>query len=278
MGIPAWAALLAVVVALLGALPRAGLAAPGNDAFSSATAVGTPPALLTADTSDATVESGETIFVGCALLDKTVWYTVTRPTAALVTLSTAGSSFDTAIVVHTGSSLGSLSQVACNNDFDGTPRAQVTFLASANVTYSIQVGSVSGDPGGSLMLGVTETPGPSNDPFAARVDVGALPAHLTTDTTYATVEAGEPLAQSGCPSYGKTFWYTVTRPAASQVTISTAGSGFNTVVAVYTGTSLASLTNVTCGDEFNGTPQAHVSFVAAAGTTYAILVEDSMPA
>jgi hypothetical protein len=130
--------------------------------------------------------------------------------------------------------------------------------------------------------GATPTPGPSatptatppgapaNDNFAAGTAVGALPANFTASTTSATLETGEPAP--GCGSgFGKSVWYVFTPAATTQVTVSTAGSNFDTILGVWTGGSLGGLTAVTCNDDFTGTT-SQVSFSATAGTTYRIQV------
>src|SRR5439155_23301757 len=82
----------------------------------------------------------------------------------------------------------------------------------------------------------------------------------------------------GCQgSFGKGVWYTFTPSASGMVTVSTCGSTFDTVLAVYTG-SCGSLTPLACNDD-NGpacaTSQASVSFSATSGTTYFILAGGS---
>ncbi len=55
------------------------------------------------------------------------------------------------------------------------------------------------------------------------------------------------------------------------MTVDTFGSGFDTVLAVYTGPSLGSLTRVVCDDDTGGV-QSKVQFPAVPGTTYWIQV------
>jgi hypothetical protein len=111
----------------------------------------------------------------------------------------------------------------------------------------------------------------ANDNFSAATVVSVLPAHYTLDTSGATTESGEPLT-CGSASMGKTVWYRFTPAAPTTVAVSTAGSGFDTMVAVYTGGALGALTQVACNDDFGGTLQSRVTFAAAAGTTYQVQV------
>ena len=110
----------------------------------------------------------------------------------------------------------------------------------------------------------TATPisAPPNDNFGAATGVGALPANFTATTAAATLESGEPAP--GCGSgFGKSLWYTFTPGATTQVTVSTAGSNFDTILGVWTGNALGALTAVTCNDDFTGT-QSQVAFTATA--------------
>jgi hypothetical protein len=125
----------------------------------------------------------------------------------------------------------------------------------------------------SLQVVVSTTP-PANDTCA-----GAIP--LTSGSTYTTNTAnatstGDPVP--GCQgSAGKGVWYTYTPALSGTVAISTCGSTFDTVLAVYTG-SCGSLSPVICNDD-NGPScagsQASVSFAATGGTTYFILAAGS---
>ena len=70
------------------------------------------------------------------------------------------------------------------------------------------------------------------------------------------------------------IWWQWTAPASGTVEVNTFGSDFDTVLGVYTGSSLADLTAVDGGtsDDANGS-QSQVLFSAVAGTTYFIDVD-----
>ena len=55
-----------------------------------------------------------------------------------------------------------------------------------------------------------------------------------------TQEPGEPF-HAGNPG-GKSIWFTWTAPSAGQVTLTTAGTPFNTLLAVYVGANPSNLT------------------------------------
>ena len=104
---------------------------------------------------------------------------------------------------------------------------------------------------------------------------GATP--LVTGTAYSmsttnTTSTGDP-SPSCQTNVGKGVWFTYTPPASGTATISTCGSDYDTVLAVYTGTCGA-LTQVACDDD-NGSAcsgtRASVSFAGTGGTLYYIL-------
>lgn len=85
-------------------------------------------------------------------------------------------------------------------------------------------------------------------------------------------EAGEP-NHAGNPG-GKSIWWRWTAPASGTASVSTRGSTFKTLLAVYTGSDVASLVPV-CSDynTLGGTNRSNVSFNAQAGETYSIAVD-----
>ena len=95
----------------------------------------------------------------------------------------------------------------------------------------------------------------------------------------ATTEVGEP--NIGGASSGRTVWWTWTAPTTGTVTIDTSGSSFDTVLGVYTGSSIASLSRIADNDDadyFTGVITSRVRFTAFAGETFQILVDGYLDA
>ncbi len=93
-----------------------------------------------------------------------------------------------------------------------------------------------------------------------------------TSNQFASKESGEPNHAGNAG--GKSVWFEWTAPVAASVSIDTHGSSFDTLLAVYTGNSMAALTEVVSNDNdgsANGT--SGLSFVATAGTVYRIAVD-----
>ena len=114
---------------------------------------------------------------------------------------------------------------------------------------------------------------PSNDDLAAATGVTSLPFAETLDTTDATVEPSEPVeGDEFCPPRGSTIWYALTLDATQTVSVNTAGSDYDTTLAVYTGSGFGDLSLVDCNDDTFFGLQAALTFEAGAGVTYLVQV------
>ena len=111
---------------------------------------------------------------------------------------------------------------------------------------------------------------PSNNNFASGQVVSGAEGSVTGTNVEATKESGEP--NHGGNQGGASVWYRWTAPANGSVTIDTVGSGFDTVLGVYTGSSVSALTEVAGNDDSSGL-QSSVSFSATGGTRYHIAVD-----
>jgi hypothetical protein len=123
----------------------------------------------------------------------------------------------------------------------------------------------------SLLAGTTADI-PSNDNFSNATAI--LGTGITNDvnTTYASKEPGEP--DHAGNAGGHSVWWTWTSPAIGTVTINTSGSSFETLLAVYTGSSLTNLTVVTNNNgNTRASGWASVKFNVPAGATYQIALD-----
>lgn len=147
---------LALTISSLGvpqALKNAYAAPPTNDDFDAATVIGTLPFNDVLDTSEATTAADDP---DCGGNGSTVWYAFTPSGDTGVMANTFGSDYDTTLSVYTGPR-GSLTQLACNDDFDSL-QSKVTFNAAAGETYFFMVGAFESDPGGNLVFSVDIAP------------------------------------------------------------------------------------------------------------------------
>src|SRR5262249_53544142 len=158
--------------------------------------------------------------------------------------------------------------VASDDNSGGVPYSSaLTFTAVSNTTYQIAVDGWYNAVG---LVALNLRPAPSNDNFADRVSI--LGSSVTTNgyNLGATSEPGEPNA--GGLSSGKSVWWSWTTTTNWSVSLDASGSSFDTVVAVYTGTSVSNLSLVKAN---YGYYEGSVRFPAVAGGAYQIAVSAS---
>src|SRR5207249_1904825 len=165
-----------------------------------------------------------------------------------VTITTAGSSFDTMLTIFAGNSLSNLVLVAYNDTETNT--SAVTFNVTAGMAYQISVDGAAGDQGSislQLVMGPTDA-SPANDNFANRITLsGTHLSNVPGSNVGATAEPGEPFHADEIGQ--KSVWWTWTAPSSGGLTLTTSGSSIDTLLAVYTGSSVSNLTFVAANDE-----------------------------
>jgi hypothetical protein len=233
-----------------------------NDDFVEAAPIGGPWGVTDGGNVGATVEPGEPGHDGRAP-QRSVWYRWIAPEDGPARLSTRGSTFDTVLSVYTGSELTGLTGVASNDDYRGNLQSRVGFTATAGATYHIAVSGYSSGSQGSIVLQWTVNP-PSNDDFSAALVLEGAEGTITGSNARASGEPGERDHAGAAPL--TSVWYRFSVPRGV-VRLSTAGSDFDTVLAVYRGSTL-----LAANDDHGGTPQSEVEFVALAGVTYDVAV------
>lgn len=121
-------------------------------------------------------------------------------------------------------------------------------------------------------LSLLEAARPVGNRFADAIALTGATGSVQADTTLADKQSGEP-AHAGNAG-GASLWWTWVASADGVVTLTTQGSNFNTLLAVYTGTALNALTPVASNDD-DGTigGASSVMFPVTAGTTYLIAVD-----
>ncbi|HMP83389.1 MAG TPA: hypothetical protein PKA41_11875, partial [Verrucomicrobiota bacterium] len=245
---------------------------PPNDSFANAVAFDSAGGTFNTSNRGATRENSEPSHCGISG-GKSVWWRWTAPKNQITTVSTLGSGFDSVLAVYTGNSVASLSAVECNDDISfGNYTSEVIFQAVAGVTYRIAVDGYFGYEG-DIILTLSETPPVTNDNFASRTPVTGINRIIRSSNFGTTVENIEPYhfgTGGGAP-----VWWAWTSPTNGPVYITTAGSTYDTVLAVYTGSAYGSLSPVACNDDriFPPVLISEVTFNAVAGTTYQIAVD-----
>ena len=136
--------------------------------------------------------------------------------------------------------------------------------------YTISVVAIN-SIGRSTQRSFAFVPANANDSFAAPVELQPAAGGSTISSNrYASAEYGEP-----AHIYGpyRSMWFEITAPGAGRLNIDTSGSAFDTTLAVYTGTDLATLINVAENDDAPGTLTSAVSLSPTSTTTYLVAVD-----
>jgi hypothetical protein len=115
---------------------------------------------------------------------------------------------------------------------------------------------------------------PAYDAFGSPSTMTGASGTTTLSSRCAGKQSGEPSHSPDANPGGASIWTSWTAPATGTVTFSTAGSGFDTELAAYTGTSVGALTAVAKNDDASSTVRtSSITFNATAGTTYRIAVD-----
>jgi hypothetical protein len=266
--------LLIVSMDWLGLDARA--ASPPKDAFNSATVLAGTSLQLMATNTGATKESGEPNHAGNPG-GSSLWWNWTPPSDGEVSIHTDGSEIDTLLALYSGNSLTALSMLATNDDHGLFVSSRVRFEVRGGLVCRIAVDGFSGETGMiSLSLDFLPAPiaRPVNDRFTNSLSLSDLPVLASGSNSNATREAGEP--DHGGRTGDSSVWWNWTAPYSSPIRITTAGSDFDTVLAVYRGSVLASLTQIAANDDVDaslGEFYSAVEIEASAGSRYEIAVD-----
>lgn len=332
--------------------------ATNNDNFASRATLRGAIIATGGDNSGATREAAEPLHDNKPG-GKSLWWSWTAPSSGRLTVSTAGSAFDTLLAVYSGTSLASLVPLASDDDRGGSSTSEVTLSVTQGLNYEIAVDGFGGSSGnirlalhlntpptasitnlasGSVFtapasiliaadaldkdgavarlefyvdgillataanapyayawtnvppgsysvtvkaidregISVTSVPviilvTPPNDDLARAIPLSGTSATANGSNVNATQEPREP--QHAQKAGGKSVWWTWTAPQTGFVTLSTFGSGFDTLLGLYTGNSMGSLVEVASDDDSGGASTSELIAPVTANLTYQIAVD-----
>ena len=260
-------------------------APPVNDDFAAAKALpGTPSVSDSGSNALASSEAGEPKHAGNAG-NGSVWFSWTAPETGPTAVSICPyfeNAPDTLLAVYTGGSIGSLTPITANDDSPAACQevgSEVTLDAVAGTTYRIAVDS-KGASGGLFSIAIDGRP--DNDDFSAARAINPGLGNSGGSTLFAGKQSGEP-NHAGDPG-GHSVWFSWTPTESGPVDVYTCGRrGVDTLLAVYTGSSVSALTQVAANDDGGEIAQnefcestdgdSETVFEATAGTTYWIAVD-----
>jgi PKD repeat protein len=249
----------------------ASAAPPSQDDFANAITIdqSSLPFSDSVAIDDATLEGGEPS--GCYFAGKSIWYSITPTSNGVLRADIGGSTFIDRIEYvyrQDGSGFGGLTTIACASPYyNGASSA--TFPVEAGKTYYLQVGGFYSDSSGTLNLSVEAIPPPGNDDFANAASVSSIPYSDSPDLTGATLQSDEPMPSCGY-SPQSTVWYAFTPASSGSYIVGTSTASFYPELAVYAGSALPTLSEVSC--RFNGP----AVFKATGGTTYYIQLSNAL--
>jgi V8-like Glu-specific endopeptidase len=201
-----------------------------------------------------------------------VWFKFTAPGDGFARVSTCGSLFDTVVSIHSGCVGSSDNTIECNDDtaepscLGGTyfRSSLVSFAAEAGRTYLIRVAGFEGRTG-DFRVQLDLAP-PTNDACITPREIAAGTTQFNNGL--ATTSGSDDVCEMA-----RDLWYQVTNPGCTaDVTIDTAGSQFDTVLAAYSMLCPLTGTSIACNDDFDGTLQSQVSFRLETGQSVVIRV------
>lgn len=281
--VPCVIALLAALVLMLAAVPAG--AAPINDDFGNAVAGGGDEVEGAGNNFGATKEAGEPDHAGDPG-GASAWFAWTAPRSQTVYVQVCTDGWQALAGVYRGEAVDSLSPVAAAGITPTTGScSRLNFRATSAVTYRLAVdGSTAGGGGaeeGNFNFTISSQPLelPANDAFANATALNSPSEWIYGSTDGATREPGEP--GRGSDLAGASVWYRWTAPASGAMRLFPCQAGFRPELAVYKGSTLASLVSVGAAvplDPFLfGECQlgglGGVGFDAVAGETYSFRVD-----
>ncbi len=233
---------------------------PINDNFTNAIEITGTLGQITGTNNQGSMENGEHNLGG-----KSVWWKWTAPENAGTALhiNTHGSSFATSfqsyiyLAVYTGSDVASLTEIA-----KGTNK-ELSFPIKSGITYYITVDCYIASVINIILNWRIMNP-PLNDNFTNAIKITGLSGQITGTNVDTIKENGDYRENS--------VWWKWTAPENSGIVLhlDTQGSNFDTVLAVYTGSDVRTLTEIT--ENYAYDDQTGLSFQANGGNTYYICV------
>lgn len=264
-------------------LSSAGTSLPvPNDGFLGRIRIAGSTGIAMGTNVGATRELGEPLHAG-AVGGQSVWWQWDAPADGELWITTDGSNLDTVLAVYTGSDLRNLTHVVSNDDHGLQLTSRVRVFAKNGTSYAFAVdtmGSETRSVVGSISLrwSFLAEPilRPINDRFLGRTRlVGSSTGHrIETTNRFATRDLGEPFHADVVGD--SSLWWEWTPQASGPVQLSTEGSDFDTVLAVYTGDSLTNLQTVAVSDDLDspsGVLTSLLTWSPQVGRRYLIAVD-----
>ncbi len=256
-----------MIFGLLWVVPQthpAEAAAPDNDEFENARIITSLPFTDTVDTTEATINPLDPIYVGNSP-QKSVWYRFTPSQNMNVVPISSKSNYANSIGIYTGDYATGLTTVYFQYGV-----YEIPCPLYAGVTYYFQITMVSStyplpeDERAILIFELTQRIGPENDFFTDATVIDNLPYSINVNLRNAWYEENEPLAPTGFfGTCDQTVWYKYI-PVVDEIVYGSAYSRLRKSLLVTTTNNLSDMHN-----EFPRVNQyEQFAFHAIPGETY----------
>ena len=140
-------------------------------------------------------------------------------------------------------------------------------------TVSVSSGGVDFSPGNdqATVLATAVPAGPLNNNFSSAQSLSGDSGNVGGSNAAGTKEPGEPNHAGNAG--GRSVWFSWVAPANGMIAFHTFDSALDTLLAIYTGTSVTGLTLIGSNDDAGSRRTSRVIFNAMAGTEYKIVVD-----
>ncbi|MBV9950309.1 MAG: S8 family serine peptidase [Acidimicrobiia bacterium] len=158
---------------------------------------------------------------------------------------------------------------------DLTPQSLRARLIATGTPQNFGAGALAGEIGPLPNLVAALAAGPADDSFSAPTALTDASGSVSATNVQATREVGEP--DHGDVG-GASVWFTWTSPVCGTVTFTTAGSDFDTLLGIYTGTKFKSLKQRAVDDDGGGGTASQASYAVSPGTVLDVAVDGAQGA
>jgi len=201
---------------------------------------------------------------------KSLWFSWTAPHDGLLELSAFSDTASLELVAYRGATKDSLQKVDADDSLDDVAKELLRFYVNQGDEYRFVVDSndaISQNLRVHLMLR------PLNDALSDAAPLSGDHFSARANSYGATEELFEKKNPHGGVGNGRSVWWMWTPEFDGEFVISTKGSYFDTVLAVYSGTPESLTYVISNDDEPNQLGTSKVSFTVTSGTTYYISVD-----
>ena len=247
---------------------------PLNDLFDNRTLLTGRTNNVSATISGAGSELGEPLHALLPPPQKSVWWKWQSPADGTLVIEASGNGFSPVPKVYAGFSVDDLVPIDIKkSELDGK---RLTLEIKEGVEYAIAVSGYGGNQGVVNLtlsfLSSGEATRPRNDDFVNALEIKGSQISTTGTNVLASGQASEPVHGESSPPVNS-VWWKWTASHAGFTAISTDGSDFDTTLALYSGSSIETLTLLDVNDDDENSRTSRIEFYPMAGNTYYLAID-----